>query len=63
MKERDEGGEEGRRNRERKGEKREEGGDQDEDNFQTLKMILGQNAAGQGLKWGVGSEREGKVGV
>ena len=39
------------------------------DNFQTLKMISGQNAAGQGLKWPVGSERGlkrpgwGKVGV
>ena len=29
----------------------------DGDNFQTLKMISGQNAAGQGLKWPVGSER------
>lgn len=61
MEEKAEGAKEGRRERER--EWREEGGGQDEDNFQTLKMILGQNAAGQGLKWGVGSEGEGKVGV
>lgn len=59
MEEKAEGAKEGRREREW----REEGEGQDEDNFQTLKMILGQNAAGQGLKWGVGSEGEGKVGV
>lgn len=59
MEEKAEGAKEGRREREW----RKEGGGQDEDNFQTLKMILGQNAAGQGLKWGVGSEGEGKVGV
>lgn len=59
MEEKAEGAKEGRRERESGGKR--EG--QDEDNFQTLKMILGQNAAGQGLKWGVGSEGEGKVGV